>query len=364
MIGRRKRPDGLPFNLYMFVGKRIISFGYKPADKWIFRLRAPRVQKDKVAQIRAEAIRRAEALNGDTVAAGTVSDLIARYFAWQEGLLRTDERRKADVTLKENQREAKNLEAFFGDMMPPEVRPVHIYEYLDMRAEGGAPAKANKEIGLLSAIFEYGRRKGELETNPCNDIEYNPVRPKSKLVSAAEVDFMVEVARARGGQYLVMALCVKAAYLAVGRPEEMRNLRRQNLKQDGVEIPVGKRRSGHAQKFRAINWSDKLRATIDEALTLQKTTSIYVFGNVRGQPYNRNSWGNNWAKLMRFCEIAAEKEGAAFSRFTLSDMRPRAVTKRMEGGDTAITDATGHSSDRMAKKTYDRRAIKRADATE
>ncbi|QOY95610.1 hypothetical protein IM543_07090 [Massilia sp. UMI-21] len=45
-------------------------------------------------------------------------------------------------------------------------KPVHSYKYLDLRAAEGAPAKANKEIALLSAVLEFGRRKGELETNP------------------------------------------------------------------------------------------------------------------------------------------------------------------------------------------------------
>jgi hypothetical protein len=35
----------------------------------------------------------------------------------------------------------------------------------------------------------------------------------------------------------------------------------------------------------------------------------------------------------------------------------------MAGGDNSITDATGHSDDRMVKKVYDRRSVKKAKAT-
>lgn len=60
----------------------------------------------------------------------------------------------------------------------------------------------------------------------------------------------------------------------------------------------------------------------------------------------------------------AEKEGVEFKRFTLKDMRPAAVTDRVDEGDETITNATGHSSDRMVKQVYDRRKTKSARATE
>ena len=45
-------------------------------------------------------------------------------------------------------------------------------------------------------------------------------------------------------------------------------------------------------------------------------------------------------------------------------MRPAAVTDRVDEGDKDITNATGHSSDRMVKQVYDRRKTKTARATE
>lgn len=48
------------------------------------------------------------------------------------------------------------------------------------------------------------------------------------------------------------------------------------------------------------------------------------------------------------CQLAAR-------RFTLADMRPSAVTERMEDGDEKIVDATGHADGRMVAKIYDRR---------
>lgn len=126
-------------------------------------------------------------------------------------------------------------------------------------------------------------------------------------------------------------------------------------------MAVGKRKRGQAQKFKLIEWSPDLRAVIDEALKLQRTTSMYVFGNSDGQPYTTSGWNTNLRRPMEHARKKAEKEGIEFARFTLKDMRPAAVT---DGGDKDITNATGHSSDRMVRQVYDRRKTTTARATE
>lgn len=366
MIGRRKSPDGMPFRLYERIGKFKVSYGYKlPDGKWAFRLTAEASDKAACTRIRAEAIDRANVLNGAPLEGGETEALFRRYFAWQHGLPEDSEGRKSNSTLKENEKnEAPKLLRVFGKVKPAIIRPVHIYKYLDGRAAEGAPAKANKEIALLSAVLEFGRRKGVLETNPCRDIKYNKTRPDTRYVTPAELDLVMRVARERGGMYVVGALCLRAAYLTVSRPDEMRHITRQAITDAGVEMPVGKRKKGQAQKYKLIEWSAELRSVIDEALKLQRTTSMYVFGNSDGQPYTTSGWNTNLRRLMEHARKKAEKEGIEFSRFTLKDMRPAAVTDRVDEGDATITNATGHTSDRMVRQVYDRRKTKKARATE
>lgn len=366
MIGRRKSPDGMPFRLYERIGARTVSYGYKlPDGSWAFRLSAPVGDSAARMRIRTEAIDRANVLNGAPLEGGATEALFRRYFAWQHGLPASSEDRKAESTLKENEKhEAPRLIKVFGKTKPAAIKPVHIYKYLDLRAAEGAPAKANKEIALLSAVLEFGRRKGELETNPCRDIKYNKTRPDTRYVTPVELDLVMRTARERGGMYLVAALCLRAAYLTVSRPDEMRKITRQAITELGMEMPVGKRKKGRAEKFKLIEWSDELRAVIKEALALQRTTSLYVFGNSDGQPYTTSGWNTNLRRLMEHARKKAEKEGIEFQRFTLKDMRPAAVTDRVDDGDETITNATGHSSDRMVKQVYDRRKTKSARATE
>lgn len=372
MIGRRKTPDGLPFRLYARYGKHRVSFAYKALNgTWAFRLSAPTGNAEAIAGIRKEAIARADELNGDAVEPGTTEALIDAYFRWQDGMRHDDERRKAQGTLDENRREAKSLKKAFRKMAPASIKPRHIYGYLDVRAEEGAPAKANKEIALLSAVLEFGRRRGDLETNPCRGIKYNPTRPRDKTVDLHEIDLALEIARTRissegkdtASAYVILALCAKAAYLTVSRPTEMRELHRQSVLDEGVSIAIGKRKKGHAARMKLVQWSPELKAVIDEALSIQRTSSMYVFGNTAGQVYTRSGWTTNWTRLMTYCEAEAKKREIKFERFTLADMRPTAVTDRSDAGDTRIIDATGHSSERMVRQVYDRRRKRKVAAT-
>lgn len=373
MIGRRKTPDGLPFRLYARYGKHKVSFAYKlPNGKWAFRLSAPASNKEAIAEIRKQAIERADALNGDAVEPGTVEALFESYFGWQYGLPVDSELRKAAATLVENEREKLPLIKIFGKTTPAAIKPKHVYGYLDKRAQQGAPAKANKEIALLSAVLEFGRRRGALEVNPCRGIKYNPTRPRQKVVGLHELDLAIEVARQRRSSdgeagasvYLIAALCAKVAYLTVSRPDEMRTLVRQAIGKDGVTVPVGKRKAGQIQRSKTVLWSHDLRTSIDEALSLQRTTSLYVFGNTSGQPYTRSGWNTNWKRLMDYCEKQAAERAIAFERFSLADMRPTAVTTRTEEGDDRIVDATGHADERMVRKVYDRRRQRKVRATQ
>jgi integrase len=364
VIGRRKSPDGLPFRLYERKGKFKISYGYKlPNGKWAFRLSALVKNATAIADIRRDAILRAEVLNGNAVQPGTTADLIDRYFVWQESMPEDSEMRKATITLKENKVESAWLVRVFGAMPPEAIKPRHIYAFLANRAAKGAPAKANKEIALLSAILEYGRRDGKPEVNPCHAIKYNKTRPRQKYVEATDLELAIKIARERGGSYLVMALCLYTAYLTVSRPTEMRALTRKSIKPNGIEVAIGKRKKGQAQRNKLIEWSPALRAAIEEAVQLQRTSSVYIFGNVHGQVYTRSGWNTIWTRLMKYCEKHAEDEGIDFTRFTLADMRPSAVTDRKEDGEVNTTDATGHSDSRMVEKIYDRRKTKTAKAT-
>lgn len=68
----------------------------------------------------------------------------------------------------------------------------------------------------------------------CRDIKYNKTRPDIRYVTSAELGLVMRTARERSGMYVVAALCLRAAYLTVSRPNEMRQVMRQVINTDGM----------------------------------------------------------------------------------------------------------------------------------
>ena len=118
---------------------------------------------------------------------------------------------------------------------------------------------------------------------------------------------MIRTARERGGMYVVAVLCLRAAYLTVSRPDAMRKITCQAITDQGMELPVGKRKKRQAHKFKLLEWSTELRAVIHEALKVQRTTSKYIFSNSGGQPCTTSGWNTNLRRLMERASKRAEK---------------------------------------------------------
>jgi integrase len=153
---------------------------------------------------------------------------------------------------------------------------------------------------------------------------------------------------------------LKTAWLCVRRSVEVRGIMTHSITEEGMVWIDGK------DKKKAkilIEWSDDLRATINEAQAIKRThvpCSMYLFGNMRGQRYTKGGWKAMLDDLMRECEIAAKSEKIPFRRFSLQDCRPMGVTTKLARGDTDTKEATGHTSDKMIATVYDRREQKSA----
>lgn len=176
----------------------------------------------------------------------------------------------------------------------------------------------------------------------------------------ADLALAVEVGQAAGGARHIVALALKTAYLCVRRSVEVRRITRAAITEAGMLWHDGK----NSEKPPVlIEWSPELRATIQEALSIKRhhvAGTLYLFGNLRGQPYTKGGWKAVLDDLMRDCEAEAKRRGVAFQRFNLQDCRPKAVSDKLAKGDLDTRDATGHTTDRMIGQVYDRRKLKKA----
>lgn len=370
MNRRRDQPDGLPYRLYERLGVRVYSIGYKAEDgTWSFRLKCPAGEPGKIAELRRAAIRKAADLGAGAPIDGSFAALADAWLTRQKALPPGTEGKRADSTLDENERELSMLKKAFGVMQVTEIEKADGYAYLDAcllakDREGNPrprPEKGNKEIALARLVLEYGVRIRALTANPFDGIEKLVTRKDDRLVSDQELALAVEVGRRMGGPQHIVALALRTAWLCVRRSVEVRALTRDQIGEDGIAWRAAKRQAGQAQKLGLIEWSDELRATVDEALAIKRHAlagSWYVFGNLSGQRYTKGGWKATLAKLMTECVAEAARRKIAFAPFSLQDCRPKGVTDKLEQGDTDTLDATMHTSERMIRQVYDRRRVR------
>lgn len=362
MTRRRTKPDGLTYRVYERRGKRDYSVGHKGRDgKWTFRLRCDANDLNKVAELRREAIRRAMEINTGAPPPDSVEALIIAWFAYQDALPPASEQKRADSTMAENRREARNLKAAFGHMRVSVMEKPDAYAYLDACALAGRPAKGNKEIALMRLILEYAVRKGVIKANPFYGVEQLRTQGTDRLVTDVEMALAVEMGRMMGGPYLIVALGLKTAWLCLRRSVEVRALTSDQIAAGGIEWKAAKRQRGQAQMMGLIEWSPELRKTIDEVLAVRrnKTAGDYlVFGNMSGQKYTKGGWKKMLSGLMAECEKVAGQRKIEFRKFSLQDCRPKGVTDKLTQGDSDVMDATMHTNERMIKQVYDRRRVR------
>lgn len=371
MIRRRARPDGLPFNVYERRGVRVYSIGRKDpkTGAWDFRLSCPVDDPVKVAETRADGIRKAALIERGAPARDTVAALIDAWFTRQRAMPEGSAARRAESTLAENEREAKNLRKAFGHMLVAELQKSDAYAYQDacLQRKKQRPEKANKELALMRLILEYGVKVGMLKANPFDGIEKVPTVQHTRLVTDAELALAIEVGRRMGGPQHIVALALKTAWLCVRRSVEVRALTTEQITEAGILWTSGKRRRSQAALQGLIEWSPPLRATIDEALALERyemAGTQYVFGNLSGQRYTKGGWKATLSKLMRECVKMALERGIAFKPFSLQDCRPKGVSDKLDRGATDVIDATLHTSERMVRQVYDRRRTRVAKPVE
>ncbi|MGB3742471.1 MAG: hypothetical protein WA968_10480 [Castellaniella sp.] len=368
MSRQRTRQDGLPYRVYERKGTITYSIGYKlPDGRWAFRLKCPVKDRVKMAEIRAEAIRRAGEIGLGRPADDSVDALITVWLEWQESLPLNSPKRRADSTLAENKREIVRLRKAFGHMAVRDLTKTDAYAYLDACVKANRAAKGNKEISLMRRILEYGVRLGLITVNSFDGVEKNETAEYDRLVTDEEIALAERVGRKMGGPQLIVALALKTAWLCLKRSVEVRALTHPQITDAGIEWVAAKRRRGAIPRVGIIEWSPELRATIDDALAIKRydlAGDWYVFGNLRGERYTKGGWKSTLSRLMNECVEVATKENIQFKPFSLQDCRPKGVSDKLQRGDKDVMEATLHTSERMIRKTYDRRRVRHAKPAE
>lgn len=222
--------------------------------------------------------------------------------------------RRAPKTQKDYRRQLANLVAVFGESALDSVTPVDVAEYRRVRSEK-APIQANREIALLSVLWNWSREHGYTsQTNPCQGVRKNRETGRSVYMT----DAVYSAILLAGDQSVKDAMRIgkmTAADIGVILAATTRQI-------DGDILRMQRTKTGTAVRFRlrdeegALN---ELGALLEEIRTRKRTaTSIYLVQDDDGQALTYDTF------VRRFS--AARTLSAVGKAYQFRDIRPKVAT--------------------------------------
>ncbi|MFC6519703.1 hypothetical protein ACFQAT_07885 [Undibacterium arcticum] len=258
---------------------------------------------------------------------------------------------------------------FFGNMSPMSLKTVHGYQYLDDRAQAGAPAKANKELSLMSTICNYAVRWGVMESNPFTGMMQNKSDKKVRTTTRSQVVRFYLWSLRQQGMFRNLGCAAMFTYLTGFRAAEVRPFRITGLSNEGVRVLSAKRKKGEVEVVKLREWSTRLRVVVARAKQTHKVERMYLFANLTGGPYTRSGWGSVWKDAMlawisSFDTVDEKQLVKHEAYFSLLDVRPAAITTKLRNRNADAYDFAAHANPSTTHRHYDRRKEKKAAATE
>jgi integrase len=345
MARPRSKSGTLPEHLYARQGKRSTSYYTRTAGGGYLALGSDlALAKQRLAELRE-----------GRPAAGTVADLCRQYIFDARSRTASGARTALSPRTVEDYEYSLGgrIAAVFGAMPPDSVTPAHIAQYLHRGELAGHPVRANREVAALGSAFNFGMRVGLAARNPCRGVRRNLERPRTRLVTAAEANGILTLARTLGGSMHMVALIAAAVAITGRRRAELLNLTRAAITPDGLRVRDCKTKGREAAREYLVAWSPLLRDLLAEAAAIPRgskrtpVASLYLFPARDGQPYRDQAFKLLWNRLQK----AWAAQGG--ERFTAHDLRALYVSAKIEAGESPNT----HRHAATAERVYDRRRL-------
>lgn len=216
----------------------------------------------------------------DPLKPGTVGELINLYRAIGMDHLAPDTKRDyLNILLR--------LDHHFGRMRLGSLKTNHIAHFREVRKRAGRGGiRANREVAVLSAVFELGLRQMVCEFNPCRGSARNRESPKRKQVS--DEQFLCVFERSNEPFQDLIA----AAYLSGVRQTDVISWSRTlHLRPEGIVYVQSKTKKPHT-----VQWSKALRFFVERAIRRFPEADL-IFTNTKGGPWTTSGIASQLARL-------------------------------------------------------------------
>lgn len=245
------------------------------------------------------------------------------------------------------------LRLVFNDMNIEAITPQHVAQYRDRRSRK-APIRANREISLLSKIFNQAREWGyTAKENPVRGVKKNKELPRRFY---ADDEVWAAVYRKASPE---LRDAMDLNYLTGQRPDDVFKMRFSDVRNDAIEVIQNK--TGKHLRILLRNedgTATELSLLIDRIRQRQRTVmSIYLVATDNGLPLS---------KSMRRARFESAREAAAqeadntdnpalaerIRAFWFNDIRPKSASETSLSHASALL---GHTEQEITERVYRRR---------
>lgn len=271
---------------------------------------------------------------------------------------------KASKTQESNNFAIKRLRAVFGAMPIASIRPQMVYQYVDKRSvktkgeDGkvvGGRVTAHREVEVLSHAFTKAVQWGYIDRHPFKtEVRLEGEKPRTRYVEDWEVveALALPATRKKGSVRMVQAY-MKIKLLTGLRRGDLLRLPVTNLQDDGIHVTPSKTAHSTGKRL-IIEWSEELRAAVDEAKGMRLVLSPFLFCNRRGESYVKedgtaNGWDSIWQRFMDRLLRDTKIE----RRFTEHDIRAKCASDAETL--THAQQLLAHADARTTERVYRRR---------
>lgn len=259
---------------------------------------------------------------------------------------------KAPATQRDNALCFKHLRAVFDTAPIDAITPQIIAQYRDKRGEA-APVRANREITLLSHVFNLAREWGyTAKENPARGVRKNKEKPRDFYAD----DNVWAAVYAKACPELQDAMDL--AYITGQRPADVLKMRLADISDGALEV----RQNKTSKKLRILlddpeGGRTDLGQLVDRIKARgRKVSSLFLVATAGGAPLNK------WTLRTRFDDARADAVKAAkeanddglaarIKSFQFRDIRPKAASE------TDLVHASkllGHTDKQITRTVYQR----------
>jgi integrase len=248
---------------------------------------------------------------------------------WEREAIHKGRRRpRSPKTQQEFRAGLKHLRKAFHGALLDQIKPHHVRKYLDRRS---AKVSANREIAVLSIIWNWARAKGLTDqANPCTGIDRNPESARTIYVTDDQFREVYD----RGGYVLQDAMDLLR--VTSHNPSDVLRLSRPDIADGTLLMRRGK--TGKRVRFRI---EGTLKVTLERILARPRAvSSMYLIADEQGQP----------VKLDKLEKMFAEARGKA--TWQLRDIRAKSITD--EDDLRTASQRAGHANEKITAEVYRR----------